>query len=153
MQAEYLKRKQIFGNWFSTNPNYNENIYVYVNIWKKLKVSTHIIVTKSSHFCLVDRTESNSYDCDGKLLLPVVVRKLKVVILPVSVVQYCKHPFGGLNFTFLVQWGSVITNSVVSKPSVITNILLNQIGYISIQINPVITNPGYNEWPVPSCSL
>ena len=41
-----------------------------------------------------------AYDCVGKLLLPVVVRKLKVVILPVSVVQYCKHPFGGLNLTF-----------------------------------------------------
>ncbi len=33
--------------------------------------------------------------------------------------------------------------------------ILGQIGYFSIQINPVITNPGYNEqeWPVPSSSL
>ncbi len=39
--------------------------------------------------------------------------------------------------------------------SVITNKFLSKIGHISTQINPVITNPGYNEQkcPVPSCSL
>jgi hypothetical protein len=33
--------------------------------------------------------------------------------------------------------------------------ILSQIGYFSTQINPVMTNPGYDEqkWPVPSCSL
>jgi hypothetical protein len=30
-------------------------------------------------------------------LVEVVERKLKVVIRPVGVVKYCKHPFGGLN--------------------------------------------------------
>jgi hypothetical protein len=42
-----------------------------------------------------------------------------------------------------------------SEHSVITNKFLSQIGYFNTQINPVITNPGYNEqkWPVPSCSL
>ena len=36
--------------------------------------------------------------CEGKwLLVPVLSRKLNVVILPTSVVQYCKQPFGGLN--------------------------------------------------------
>ena len=37
-----------------------------------------------------------SYPCDGRLLLVVVVKKLKVVNWPVNVVQYCKHPGGGL---------------------------------------------------------
>jgi hypothetical protein len=38
---------------------------------------------------------------------------------------------------------------------VITNKFLSQIGYFTTQINPDITNPGYNEqkWSVPSCSL
>jgi hypothetical protein len=40
---------------------------------------------------------------------------------------------------------SVITNSVVNEHSVITNIILSQIAFISKQVNPVITNPGYNE--------
>jgi hypothetical protein len=46
-------------------------------------------------------------------------------------------------------------HSVVNEHSVITNRFLSQIGKLSTQINPVITNPGYNEqkWPVPSCSL
>jgi hypothetical protein len=45
-------------------------------------------------------------------------------------------------------YNSVITNSVVNEHS-------GQIGHFSPQINPVITNPGYNEQkrPVPSCSL
>ncbi len=53
----------------------------------------------------------------------------------------------------LIQWNSVITNSVVNEHPVITNRFLGQIGHT--QINPVITNRGYNEqkWPVPSCSL
>ncbi len=38
----------------------------------------------------------NGYLCDGRLLLLVVVKKLKVVNWPVNVVQYCKHPGGGL---------------------------------------------------------
>jgi len=46
---------------------------------------------------LLDNAVLKAYDWVGKLLLPVVVKKLKVEILPVSVVQYCKHPFGGLN--------------------------------------------------------
>jgi hypothetical protein len=35
------------------------------------------------------------------------------------------------------------------------NKYLTLIGHFSPQINPVITNAGYNEqkWPVPSCSL
>ena len=33
-------------------------------------------------------SRNKTHDCDGKLLLPVVVKKLKVVILPVRVVQY-----------------------------------------------------------------
>ncbi len=42
-----------------------------------------------------------------------------------------------------------------NEHSVITNIFLRKFGPISKQINPVITNPGYNEQkcPVPSCSL
>jgi hypothetical protein len=32
------------------------------------------------------------------LLLPAEVKKLKVVILPTRVVQYCKHPAGGLKY-------------------------------------------------------
>ncbi len=40
-----------------------------------------------------------------------------------------------------------------NEHSVVTNRFIDQIGYFSTQINPVITNPGYNEqkWPVPSC--
>ncbi len=42
-----------------------------------------------------------------------------------------------------------------NEHSVITNGLSSQIGHLSTQINPVITNPGYNEQklPVPSSSL
>ncbi len=42
-----------------------------------------------------------------------------------------------------------------NEHSVITNIFLGKIGHFTNQINPVITNPGYNEqkWPVPSCWL
>jgi hypothetical protein len=42
-----------------------------------------------------------------------------------------------------------------NEHSVITNKFLVQIGLFTIQIDPVITNPGYNEQklPVPSCSL
>ncbi len=38
-----------------------------------------------------------------------------------------------------------------NEHSVITNKYLSPIGYFYTQINPVITNPGYNEqkWPVP----
>ncbi len=34
---------------------------------------------------------------------------------------------------------------VVNEHSVITNTFLSQIGQFSTQIDPVITNPGYNE--------
>ncbi len=40
----------------------------------------------------------------------------------------------------LIQWNSVITNSVVNEHSFITNRFLGQIGHFSAQINPVITN-------------
>ncbi len=42
-----------------------------------------------------------------------------------------------------------------NEHSAITDGFLSHIGHISTQINPVITNPGYNEqkWPVLSCSL
>ncbi len=45
-------------------------------------------------------------------------------------------------------------NSVVNKYSVITKKILSEIDQFSLQINPVITNIGYNKqkWPVPSCS-
>ncbi len=36
-------------------------------------------------------------------------------------------------------------SSVVNEHSVITNIILGQIGHFTTQIDPVITNPGYNE--------
>jgi hypothetical protein len=54
-----------------------------------------------------------------------------------------------------IQWNSVIMNSVANEHSVITKRFSGQIGKSSIQIDPVITNPGYNEqkWPVPRCSL
>ncbi len=44
-----------------------------------------------------------------------------------------------------IQWNSVITNSVANEHSVITNRFIGQIGQSSTQIDPVITNPGYNE--------
>ena len=44
----------------------------------------------------IDYSNSITNLCAGKLLLREVVRKLKVVILPTRVVQYCKQPFGGL---------------------------------------------------------
>ncbi len=42
-----------------------------------------------------------------------------------------------------------------NEHSVITNKFLSKIGHISTEINPVITNPGYNvqKCPVSSCSL
>ncbi len=54
-----------------------------------------------------------------------------------------------------IQRNSVITNSVFNVHSVITNSFRSQLGHFSTQINPVITNPGYNEQkrPVPCCSL
>ncbi len=39
-----------------------------------------------------------------------------------------------------------MTNSVVNEHSVIMNRFLSQIGPFSTEINPVITNPGYNEF-------
>ncbi len=57
--------------------------------------------------------------------------------------------------TSSVITSSVITNSVINKHLVIKNRFFCQVGHFSVQINPVITNPGCNEhkWPVPSCSL
>ncbi len=54
-----------------------------------------------------------------------------------------------------IQWISVIANSVVNKHSVITNRILIQISHFSTEINPVMTNTGYNEqkWPVPRYSF
>ncbi len=48
-----------------------------------------------------------------------------------------------------------VTNTVVSEHTVKMNKFQSQIGHSSLQINPAITNPDYNEqkWPVPSCSL
>jgi hypothetical protein len=42
-----------------------------------------------------------------------------------------------------------------NEHSFITNRFLSKIGHISTHVNPVVTNPGYNEQkcPVPSCSL
>ncbi len=47
---------------------------------------------------------------------------------------------------------SVIAYSVVNKHFVITNRFLGLTGHLTTQINPVITNPGYNKqkWPVPT---
>ncbi len=42
-------------------------------------------------------------------------------------------------------WNSVIANSVVNEHSVITNKFLGLIGHFTTQIDPIITNPGYNE--------
>ncbi len=44
-----------------------------------------------------------------------------------------------------IQWNSVITNSVVNEHLVITNRFQEQFGHFTTQINPVITNPGYNK--------
>ncbi len=42
----------------------------------------------------------------------------------------------------VIQWNSVITNSVVNDHSVNTNRILSQISHFSAQINPDIMNPG-----------
>ncbi len=46
---------------------------------------------------------------------------------------------------YLMQWNSAITNSIVNDHSVITSRILSQNGYLSAQINPVITNSSFNE--------
>ncbi len=48
-----------------------------------------------------------------------------------------------------VQRNSVITKSVVNEHLVVTNTFLWQIDQFTEQINPVITNPGYNEQKCP----
>ncbi len=72
--------------------------------------------------------------------------------------MYCKSQLHWGKITRVkskLQWNSVVTNSVVNKHSVITNRIWSQIGNFSTQINPVLTNPDYNEqkWTVPRCSL
>ncbi len=78
-------------------------------------------------------------------------------------VQFCKNEFINQNRqkvgksqlvlwkknNLKLQWNSVITNSVVNEHSVITNRFLEQICLCTTQVDPVITNPGYNEqkWP------
>jgi len=47
------------------------------------------------------------------LLLLVVVKKLKVVNWPVNVVQYCKHPGGGLLGLLHVIWVTLISKFLV----------------------------------------
>ncbi len=80
----------------------------------------------------------------------------EVLVLAVCYFNLNGHEIPDLEFEFLhLQWNSVITNSVVNEQSAITNKFLRDIGHFNTQINPVITNPGYNEQksPVPSCSL
>ncbi len=70
-------------------------------------------------------------------------------LIPSYVVKYCA-PF---IFSDTVKLG--YNELGCNEHSVITNIFLSQIGHFSAQINPVITNPGFNEQncPAPSCSL
>jgi hypothetical protein len=45
-----------------------------------------------------------------------------------------------MSMEVLIQWNSVMTNSVVNEHSVITKRYLGQIGHFTTQMNPVITN-------------
>jgi hypothetical protein len=82
---------------------------------------------------------------------------------PFNVEKYCQH-IGHSHYCSTFSDRVKINQCTVklgynelgySEHSVVTNRFLSQIGHIGTQINPVITNPGYNEqkWPVPSCSL
>jgi hypothetical protein len=96
---------------------------------------------------------------EKKQLFMIVVCNVTVISNQRILSVFLKKPW---LFSFLpekqqkiLQWNSVITNSVVNEHSVITNRFLSKIGQFSTQINPVITNPGYKEQklPVPSCSF
>ncbi len=82
------------------------------------------------------------------------------------IVLFCYYIFSLITtLNPLMQWFSTISRHTAVKlgykelgyneHSVITNKFLCKIGHFSIQMNPVITKPGYNEqkWLVPSCLL
>ncbi len=82
--------------------------------------------------------------------------EMKLIFLMLQLTQKC--PEFNLSLTFKRNSLSNTVKlgyNVVIEHSVKTNRFLRQIGYISTQINPVITNPGYIEqnWSAPSCSL
>ncbi len=72
----------------------------------------------------------------------IVFHKLRYVILIVKVTFGIYYIIPAIK---KIHSNSVITNSDIKEHLVIANKFLGQIGQFSTQINPVITNPGYNE--------